>query len=585
MTDGGKRLGKYQIMALVARSANGDVHQAYDPVTGRTVALKTVPLRRIIALAAPADGDAALARFRTDLQAAARLIHLNIATILGSGEVSGMAYIAMDWVNGVSLRRRLETDARPSSEWSLGIAAQLLSALDHAHRNGVVHGHLTASHLLIEDDEAAVDGGRLRVIGFGSAERSTGSPGAERDLKAAAAILRSLLDAEATSPALAALTESTHRSAADFLGAVEAARASLRPSVPRRRRRGGLVSLGVALALATLGGVALLPSGLGLAPRSDPGQEVGDLSHHDTDNSAVVGRTSTTEAPPPLAASPSKQEPSAEDAPPTEPTDNTARGDGGEPPPDTAAAPSELAQPAGTAQTTPAPWPVEVVSGLRSALGALPCAVLDVAVDGTGRLTISGTTAQVADPSRIQQLVESVADGRPFVTRVGLANRSLCEPLDLIAPLRALNAGQTAPSSLIATQIGASDGAYVAGQALQVEVKAPGPALILQVDYFMVDGTVVHLLPNPLETSGKVAAGKTRRLGDPMAGGRYWTVGPPFGVELIMVVATETPLFATPRLEAESASAYLADLKAALASAGPTARADARFIVTRAAPP
>jgi hypothetical protein len=118
-------------------------------------------------------------------------------------------------------------------------------------------------------------------------------------------------------------------------------------------------------------------------------------------------------------------------------------------------------------------------------------------------------------------------------------------------------------------------------------VAAPDFPAHLQVDYYTMDGTVIHLLPNPLETSSQVEAHVLRRLGDRVAGGRYWSIGPPFGHELIVVIASSSPLFTAPRPEAEPATNYLPDLQRALEAAATDPEAvppvaAARFIVTSA---
>ena len=99
-----------------------------------------------------------------------------------------------------------------------------------------------------------------------------------------------------------------------------------------------------------------------------------------------------------------------------------------------------------------------------------------------------------------------------------------------------------------------------------VEVTGPDYPSYLQVDYFTLEGYVIHLFPNGLEKDNRLAGSGHRTLGDQRTGGRFWTIGPPFGRELIVAVATSKPLFPVARPEAEQASTYLADLKRALAA-------------------
>ena len=104
------------------------------------------------------------------------------------------------------------------------------------------------------------------------------------------------------------------------------------------------------------------------------------------------------------------------------------------------------------------------------------------------------------------------------------------------------------------------------------------------MDYFTLEGYVVHLWPNGLEKDHKLVAGGQHRLGDPTGGGRFWTIGQPFGRELIVAIASARPLFPALRPEAEQAAGYLAELHKALEAAGRNATtppvATALFITT-----
>jgi hypothetical protein len=85
----------------------------------------------------------------------------------------------------------------------------------------------------------------------------------------------------------------------------------------------------------------------------------------------------------------------------------------------------------------------------------------------------------------------------------------------------------------------------------------------LYIDYFSTDGTVVHLLPRPNVRENRIERGSTLRLG--RGGGTgTWPVGPPFGTEMVTAIVVPEPLFATKRVEIETAFSYLEDLKRAL---------------------
>jgi hypothetical protein len=167
----------------------------------------------------------------------------------------------------------------------------------------------------------------------------------------------------------------------------------------------------------------------------------------------------------------------------------------------------------------------------------------------------------------------------------------MCPPLELAGRWREANRALQPPLAVLATTPGA---VYRNGQNLILELRGPGvPAGVdsrLQADYFTLEGYVVHLLSpgasgqGPAQGSDRLAAGQGRRLGDAAAGGRFWTVGPPFGREVIVAVVSAGPLFAAPRPAAEPAAPYLAALRRALeaatTAAGPLPAAAALVITT-----
>jgi len=242
-------------------------------------------------------------------------------------------------------------------------------------------------------------------------------------------------------------------------------------------------------------------------------------------------------------------------------------------------APATAEQPRVPPEPTPEPDeparpPVETV---RSALSALPCALLTVEALN-GRLLVSGTVAGEAALPALQAALGRSAGGWEHGLDVAVAPPALCAPLSLLAAPLAANAALPAPLRVGTT----APGPLHAGDPLVLELLAPATPVHLRIDYFTTDGNVVHLLPNPLEPSGRLDAGASRRLGERAAGGRFWSVGPPFGQELVVALATPSPLFGTARPELEPAAVYLADLKRALAAAAPgaPALATALFIAT-----
>ena len=100
------RLGRYEILGELGRGAMGVVYRARDPIIDRVVALKTINLALTGAALASFE-----ARFFQEARSAGRLNHPNIVTIYDAGEAEGVAYIAMEFLEGTSLRDVLDEHA------------------------------------------------------------------------------------------------------------------------------------------------------------------------------------------------------------------------------------------------------------------------------------------------------------------------------------------------------------------------------------------------------------------------------------------------------------------------------------------
>jgi serine/threonine protein kinase len=153
-------LGKYQIERVLGKGAMGVVFGAFDPTVTRKVAIKTI---RKDLLSKNAEDHEILERFNREARAAARLNHPNVVTIYELGEDSDLAYIAMEFIVGESLQDMVARQGRVQIEEAIGIANQLLDALDYAHQHDVVHRDIKPANIMIDSR------GRLKVTDFGIA--------------------------------------------------------------------------------------------------------------------------------------------------------------------------------------------------------------------------------------------------------------------------------------------------------------------------------------------------------------------------------------------------------------------------------
>ncbi len=157
--DAAQTLGRYQIRGTLGRGAMGVVMDGWDPGIGRRVAIKTIKL--------PVDTDSQteeeIARFRREAQAAGSLGHPNIVTVYEYGETSEIAYIAMEFVDGPTLKALLDKQERFAIGDIVTIMEELLAGLQASHARGVVHRDIKPANVMLTADR------RVKIADFGIA--------------------------------------------------------------------------------------------------------------------------------------------------------------------------------------------------------------------------------------------------------------------------------------------------------------------------------------------------------------------------------------------------------------------------------
>jgi serine/threonine protein kinase len=143
----GTPFGRYRLIELLGRGGMGEVWQAFDTVTERTVAIKVLPIHL-------ADDNAFQQRFRREAKAAAGLDEPHVVPIFDFGEIEGRLYVAMRLIQGQDLQDLLsEGPLQPA--YAVRIIEQIASALHAAHQIGLVHRDVKPSNILITRDDFA----------------------------------------------------------------------------------------------------------------------------------------------------------------------------------------------------------------------------------------------------------------------------------------------------------------------------------------------------------------------------------------------------------------------------------------------
>ncbi len=155
-----ERLGKYPITGVLGKGSMGVVYRGYDPVIKRPVAIKTI--RREL-IDEEEKTEAMSGRFRREAQAAGALNHPGIVSVYEYGEDGQLAYIAMEYVQGDSLREYMARGASFDEHDSVSIMAQLLDALQFAHEHNVWHRDIKPANILV------MSNGRIKLTDFGIA--------------------------------------------------------------------------------------------------------------------------------------------------------------------------------------------------------------------------------------------------------------------------------------------------------------------------------------------------------------------------------------------------------------------------------
>jgi serine/threonine-protein kinase len=159
--------GRYDVDREIGKGGNARIYLARDP-GGQAVALKVLHPELLVSVAAD--------RFLREIKLASQLDHPHISRLLDSGERDWIVYFVMTNVEGPTLREHLARTGQMSIAETVRLADDLLDALDHAHRHGIVHRDVKPDNVVLSSDGAVLlDFGIARAVAASGSDRLTRS--------------------------------------------------------------------------------------------------------------------------------------------------------------------------------------------------------------------------------------------------------------------------------------------------------------------------------------------------------------------------------------------------------------------------
>jgi len=165
-TPGTLLAGRYRIVSMLGKGGMGEVYRADDLTLEQQVALKFLP-------DSIAANESALARFRNEVRIARQVSHPNVCRVYDLGEIDGMVFLSMEYVDGEDLGSLLRRIGRLPADKALEITRKLCAGLAAAHEKGVLHRDLKPSNVMLDSR------GQVLLTDFGLAGLADHMTGAE----------------------------------------------------------------------------------------------------------------------------------------------------------------------------------------------------------------------------------------------------------------------------------------------------------------------------------------------------------------------------------------------------------------------
>jgi serine/threonine protein kinase len=199
--------------------------------------------------------------------------------------------------------------------------------------------------------------------------------------------------------------------------------------------------------------------------------------------------------------------------------------------------------------TPPAPKPALTLAAIAPTLAQVPCSALSAAVQDHS-LTVRGFVSQRYGAAHLKDTLAALPGVDTLTLDVEPIADGKCDTVNALAPywVRNWQAGRIA-----ALHVRPPGGQLSEGDALVVDVTTPGFDSYVNLDYFQLDGSVVHMVPSPRAKDNQAPPHYAATIGS----GGDWIISKPFGAEMVVLLITPVPLFDKPRPESESRADYL----------------------------
>ena len=578
----GYQLHWYEIENILGLGGFGITYLARDGNLKRSVAIKEfmpseLSVRKDDSTVEPVSEEESttyrwgLDRFLSEARTLARFQHPNIVRVHSVFEANKTAYMVMDYEQGQSLGKAFKNPENRTEPALLELLLPLLDGLEEVHASGFIHRDIKPNNIFVRGD------GRPVLLDFGSARHAMGvetrtltslvspgyapfeqyNPNREGDkqgpwtdiyalgatlyravtgkgpvdaLTRAGAILRGHNDVLVPASAMA-----TGRYSASFLGAIDEALAfqpEARPQTIAQWRKmivtgAGTEEVEVDIALDASGGQDRI---LATMPGSTESTAYERALRVDTHPGAD----------PPVGGD----------------ADRPERARGLAPLAGLLAGIVILGAALWWYQQRSTPPALERVQAL---LDETQCTALVAGLSGNS-VSVTGFGPPKTDVTGLRGAIAALPGVREVSMAVEAVDERYCPLLDFYGPFWKANRNKRL-GAVIATPNPGNQ--FVDGEALVLSVTAPLYGAYLYVAYHFPDGSVIHLLPGQRSGVARAEAGETLTLGEE----GEWIVSPPFGKELLAVLASPVPLFPDARPEQESSADYLAALGERLKSA------------------